>query len=232
LTQLPGPASACFRDVKSKLLDRYLSCNDSVFTESDIENKIPNLRSAVQEFFDQTANNQRQCGLRGCITKRTDITSSFNSEQKTRMGAGPTDLIHQVSFYADPGPRLCLTTAFGTAIVITDANEQVLRILDDFDFVYGNQANRPDGSYIGQPNPGKTLGTYFVPHQRDRWGNPVPIGDPEAANSTIYPAVTQVSDVHNTDYVWPAHVGRNIVADNILNGGQKGQPVPVNINLQ
>jgi len=232
LANIPGPFSSCFRDVKAKLLDRYLTCNDSVFTESDMQNKMPNLRANIQEFFDLTSNNQRQCALNGCIIKRSDITSDFNSEQKSRMGVGPTDKIHTVNFYADPGERLCLTTIFGQAIVITDSNDIVLRILDDFDFAYGNQSNRPDASYTGQPNPGSTPGPWHTPHQRDRWGNAVPIGNPDAFGPTIYPAVTEVSEVNNTDYVWPSHIGRNIVADNFINGDQKGQPVPVNINLQ
>ena len=233
LANTPGPFSSCFRDVKAKLLDRYLSCNGSVFTESDMQNKMPNLRAAVQEFFDLTTNNQRQCNFRDCVTKRSDITSQFSAEGKARLGAGSGDKIHQVSFYADPGPRLCLTTIFGAALVITDANDQVLRILDDFDFSYGNEAIRPDASYIGQPNPTYKPGPWFEPHQLDRSDNAVPIGDPSAKNSTIYPAVTQISDISRTqNWTSPTEIGRNIVADNILNGGQKGQPVPININLQ
>ena len=236
LANTPGPFSSCFRDVKAKLLDRYLSCDDSVFTENDIQNKIPNLRAAVQEFFDRTSNGDRQCNLlRQCVTKRLNITSNFSAEGKARMGVGPTDKIHEVSFYTDPGPRLCLHTAFGTAIVITSSSEQVLRILDDFDFVYGNLADRPDASYTGQPNPGKKVGTYFDSsgYQLDRWNNPVPVGHPTAKNSTIYPPATEISDVHGTqNWTSPTEIGRNIVADNYLNGDGKGQPVPVNINLQ
>ena len=78
------------------------------------------MRAAVQEFFDQTSNGDGQCNLFGeCVTKRLDITSDFSAEGKARMSVGPTDKIHQVSFYADPGRRLCLHTAFGTTIVIT-----------------------------------------------------------------------------------------------------------------
>jgi len=235
LANTPGPFSSCFRDVKAKLLDRYLICNDSVFTENDMQNKMPNLRENVQEFFDSTSNNQNQRGLFGSATKRSDITSDFSAEQKARLGAGPTDKIHQVNFYTDPGPRLCLTTMFGIAIVITTSSNQVLRILDDFDFVYGNQADRPDASYTGQPNPGKKPGTYFdsAGYQKDRWGNPVPIGDPSAVSSQIYPPATEISDIQNTqNWASPTEIGRNIVADNFLNGSEKGQPVPININLQ
>ena len=232
LMQTPGPLSSCFRDIKSQLLDRYLSCDGSVFNENDIPNKLPNLRDAVQEFFDLTADGQRQFTFRGSYEKRLNITSAFSSEGLARMGVGAGQKVHRVSFYTDPGRRLCLHTLFGTALVITTSSEQVLRILDDFDFAYGNQANRPDASHTGQPNPGQTPGPWHTYHQRDRDNNAVPIGDPTAVGSTVYPPVTEISDVQGTQSWMPTEVGRNIIVDNFLNGDGKGQPVPININLQ
>ena len=227
------PFSNCFRDIKTELLNRYLSCDDSVLTENDIQDKLPSLREAVQEFFDLTMDGQRQFTLRGGYEKRLNITSAFSPEGLARMGVGAGQQVHRVSFYTDPGPRLCLHTMFGTALVITTSSEQVLRILDDFDFAYGNQADRPDASFTGQPNPGQKPGPWHTYHQRDRDDNAVPIGDPTARNSTVYPPVTQISEVNGTqNWAHPTEIGRNIVVDNFLNVGGKGQPVPININLQ
>ena len=227
------PFSACFRDIKTELLNRYLSCDDSVLTENDIQDKLPSLREAVQEFFDLTMDGQRQFTFRGSYEKRLNITSAFSSEGLARMGVGAGQQVHRVSFYTDPGPRLCLHTIFGTALVITTSSEQVLRILDDFDFAYGNQADRPDASFTGQPNPEQTPGPWHTYHQRDRDDNAVPIGDPSEKNSTVYPPVTQISEVNGTqNWAHPTEIGRNIVVDNFLNVGGKGQPVPININLQ
>ena len=232
LAKIP-PFSACFRDIKSELLNRYLGCDDSVFTENDIQDKLPSLRENIQEFFDLTMDGQRQFALNGSIEKRANITSAFSPEGLARMGVSAGQQVHRVSFYADPGPRLCLHTIFGTALVITTSNETVLRILDDFDFAYGNQADRPDASHTGQPNPGQTPGPWHTYHNRDRWGNAVPIGDPSAFNSTVYPPVTQISEVQGTqNWTHPTEIGRNIITDNFINGDGKGQPVPININLQ
>ena len=234
LAKIP-PFSACFRDIKSELLNRYLSCDGSVFNENDIQDKLPSLRENIQEFFDLTSDGERQYNLlrTRSIEKRADITSAFSSEGLARMGVGAGQKVHRVTFYADPGPRLCLHTIFGTALVITTSNETVLRVLDDFDFAYGNQADRPDASYTGQPNPGQTPGPWHTYHQRDEWENAVPIGDPSAVGSTVYPPVTQISEVNGTqNWTHPTEIGRNIVTDNFVNGDGKGQPVPININLQ
>ena len=192
------PFSACFRDIKTELLNRYLSCDDSVLTENDIQDKLPSLRELVQEFFDLTSDGERQFTLLGSYEKRLNITSAFSPEGLARMGVGAGQKVHRVSFYTDPGPRLCLHTMFGTALVITTSDETVLRILDDFDFAYGNQADRPDASFTGQPNPGQKPGPWHTYHQRDNDGNAVPIGDPTARNSTVYPPATQISDVQGT----------------------------------
>ena len=234
LAKVP-PFSDCFRDIKSELLNRYLSCDDSVFNEDDIQDKLPSLRENIQEFFDSTSDGQRQYNLlrTRSVEKRRDITSAFSSEGLARMGVSAGQKVHRVSFYTDPGPRLCLHTMFGTALVITTSNETVLRILDDFDFGYGNQADRPDASFTGQPNPGQKPGPWHTYHQRDQWENAVPIGDPSAVGSTVYPPATQISDVNGTqNWVHPTEIGRNIVVDNFLNSDGKGQPVPININLQ
>ena len=234
LAKVP-PFSDCFRDIKSELLNRYLSCDDSVFTENDMQDKLPSLRENIQEFFDLTSDGQRQYNLTRTrsVEKRRDITSAFSSEGLARMGVSAGQKVHRVSFYTDPGPRLCLHTMFGTALVITTSNETVLRVLDDFDFGYGNQADRPDASFTGQPNPGQKPGPWHTYHQRDRDDNAVPIGDPTARNSTVYPPVTQISEVNGTqNWVHPTEIGRNIVVDNFLNSDGKGQPVPININLQ
>lgn len=236
LANIPG-FSACYRDIKAKLLDRYLSCNDSVFNKNDMGGKLNNLKSGVQEFMDtyQEGEKQYNWSKTSSVTHKKNITSSFTSEQKTRMGAGATDIIYQVSFYGSAGQRLCLHTLFGDAIVITNSSGTVLRILDDFDFVYGNQVVRPDRSYAGQPNPGKSPGPYYNPsgYQKDSDGNPVPIGSPNAANTTVYPPATSVNEVENTQNAWdPTEIGRNIVATNYIDGNGKGQPVPINISFE
>jgi len=230
------PFSACYRDIKAKLLDRYLSCDDSVFTASDMGGKKDSLKNGLQEFMDNYQDGQKQCNLRGqCVTHKTNITNNFTPEQKSRMGAGPTDIIWQASFYGSAGQRLCLHTMFGNAIVITNSSGTVLRVLDDFDFVYGNEADRPDASYSGQPNPGKKPGLYFDPagYQLDRDDNPVPVGHPNAVGSTVYPPIDNLDNLPNNKSPWsPSEVGRNIVGSNYIGKNGKGQPVPINISFE
>jgi len=228
--------SSCYRDIKAKLLDRYLSCNSNVFTKNDLGSKSDSLKNGLQEFMDNYSEGQKQCNLRGqCVTHKTNITNSLTLAQKTRMGAGPTDIIWQTSFYGSAGQRLCLHTLFGTAIVITNSSGTVLRVIDDFDFVYGNVSDRPDISYTGQANPGKKPGQYFDPagYQLDGDGNPVPVGHPTAVGATVYPPVTNLNDLPNNQNAWdPTEIGRNIVGSNYINGNGKGQPVPININFE
>ena len=234
LANIP-PFSSCYRDIKGKLLDRYLSCNDSVFTKDDLGGKYNSLKNNLQEFMNSYSDGEKQYNFSrtDSVTHKRNITSSFTAEQKARMGAGPTDIIWQTSFYGSIGQRLCLHTLFGNAIVITNSSGTVLRLLDDFDFVYGNEADRPDASYSGQPNPGKKPGLLFNTHQLDNSGNPVPVGHPTAASATVYPPATTVDELPNNSNPWdPGEIGRNVVGTNYVEGGGKGQPVPININFE
>ena len=220
-----------FTPVKAALLEQYLSCDGSQFTADDLGSYKDALKNNIQDIFDKTSDGQVQSYLNGSATIRENITSSFTAEQLARLGLNSGDQIHSVNFYTSWGKNRGLHTLFGKGLVITNSSGEVIGVRDDFDFLYGNEAVRPDASYIGQENPSKQDGLYFRQHQRDSSNNPVPIGDPTAKDGTIYEGVTDVSDVQGTDGLSPSNIGRNIVATNFLHGNKKGAPVPVFIDF-
>jgi len=228
LANIP-PFSSCYRDKKAALLEKYLTCDGTPFTESDMGGKLGSLESGVQSFYDEAPNVSSEGTL------KENITSELTQEQKDRIPAGPTDTVWLFNFYNTWGENRCLHTFFGSALVVINSSGKVIRIKDDFDFVYGNTLSNRDVSNYGNSYDPEDVqpGFYFGPHQKDRDQNPVPVGDPEAFGSTIYPGITEVSQVHGTkNSLHPTEIGRGIVANAYLNGNGRGTPVPINISFE
>jgi hypothetical protein len=110
---------------------RYAYGSGGRFTENDLNpGQLNNLRETAQN-----AVNNKQ---------KTDVTNQKTDEQKSKLGASPTDKIYQINFVGTTW-----TLFIGNATVITDSDNNVKYIKDDFDFEYGWVINRNDGSQPG-----------------------------------------------------------------------------------
>lgn len=130
-----GEVGGSFSGVSAaaKGLQRYAYGSGKPFTKTDLTNsQLNDLKRVTQNKIDQG--------------KGTDRTNEKTDEQKSRLGAGPNDKIYTVDFVGTTW-----TNFLGNATVITDDQNNVKFVKDDFDFNYGWAINRSDGSQPGQP---------------------------------------------------------------------------------
>jgi len=203
---------------KAALLKRYLTCDNSVFTEDDLPaGQANSIRDALQDFSDH-APDQYKTPL------------NLTTEQKAQYGAGPTNTVWRYDFYNPPGESRNLRTLFGVAVVIKNSSGQVIGVRDDFDFVYGKELNRTDGSVAGTPYQSSDVGNglYYKDHWLDLDKQPVPVGTPGATPSNGPGNPQDIRD-KNTNPIAGDEVGRWTVATAYENG--RGTPVPISINF-
>jgi len=210
---------------KGEVLRAYLSCDNDVFTENDLPPfQCGAIKGALQAFYNETSN--EQVSEQGNVLRR-DL--NLNDEQKAQYGASPTDTVHSFNFYNTWGENRDLRTLFGTAIVVVNSSGQVVRIVDDFDFVYGREIDRSDGSVAGSAYNNNQIidGLCYREHWVDSDGNCVPVGTPGAVPEP--PRTPQNIRDENSNAFAAGQVGRWIVATAKENN--RGKPVPINLNL-
>ena len=114
-----------------------------------------------------------------------------------------------------------------------DSNGKLIKIIksvrDDFDFTYGYETDRSDGSVAGDPYSKKVYGSMKDEPYRDPTTGRPKVGAMDHATSTG-------SEVGAGKYEGLATIGRTIVwadriAEKFLTGSRGGNPVPLNIDL-
>jgi len=210
---------------KGELLRAYLTCDNDVFTEDDLPPfQCGAIKNALQEFYNETSPGQ--------VSERGNILRSelnLTNEQKGQYGASPSDTGWQFNFYNSYGDNRDLRTLFGIVTVFVNSSGQVTRVVDDFDFVYGTEIDRSDGSVPGSSyNDSQIIpGLCYREHWVDSTGNCVPVGTPGA--SPEEPRTPQEIRNENSNPFLPGEIGRWIVATAKENG--RGKPIPINLNL-
>tara|TARA_B100000035_G_scaffold272377_1_gene247679 strand:+ start:22 stop:1092 length:1071 start_codon:yes stop_codon:yes gene_type:complete len=121
-----------FANIIGDAMSQYLSCDSTPITAN-------NLSQSQLDRLKEIAQGEINAG------RATEVTNTVSQSTRTRIGATK---IFQVSFYRKTYSAHLL---LGEAAVTTDANNNVLCIRDDFDFIYGVEADRSDGSYPGDP---------------------------------------------------------------------------------
>ena len=207
--------------MKAGLLERYLTCQTGTFTENNISTR---LRDEMQRELTRII--QKEVTFSSIAGQRVipviDVTSQVPSNLKSAIGAGSGDKIWKTETYT---PNFGATYALGGVYVIADATtNQAKRVLDDFDFAYGYEANsqwaptNPNASrFVGTPYAGRRNGQMYT-------GGCTPdelLGKLAARD--------QSGNCGMGDYSWTANMGREVVIKAYKCG--RGTPVPVNINL-
>lgn len=203
--------------VKASALWKYVNCDGTPFTENDLgSNELNALKDKIQGFMDAN------------ISKNLNHCTALSGGGGYTVPTGGT--ANQCNFYNPAGHSRGLRNFLGTAVIITDVNGNVTEVRDDFDFTYGKQLTRTDGSLPGSPyNPTDVdNGWTWKTHGRDHIGNPV---DPNSSSALktwtgeviLYPPMTPTEAYqHHVDE-------RHYVIDSHRNNG--GMPVPINIQF-
>ena len=143
-----------------------------------------------------------------------DITGTLNKRQRFALGLGKNDFVYEVSSYTKtPMKDNDLRYLLGNYIVVVNRKNGVNRIKevrDDFDFKYGYEVDRSDGSFAGD--------SYT---KRKKGGQSVDIGRGIFGGLPIEPTAS--------DDPFPVKVGRTGV--NIGAGLGIGSPVPIKIKF-
>ena len=208
--------------MKAGLLKRYLTCDSSIFTESNITS---GLKNQMQIELTKVINRKvRYSSIAGQSTiPLTDVTSQVPSNLKSAIGYQTGDKIWKTETYT---PNLGSTYALGGVYVIADGTtNEAKRVLDDFDFAYGYEANSQWAPT--NPNASRFVGTTYTGRRN---------GKLYTGGCTVETLLENLSSGNSNgfcgmgDYDWKANMGREVVIK-AYNCG-RGTPVPVNINLQ
>ena len=208
--------------MKAGLLKRYLTCDSSIFTESNITS---GLKNQMQIELTKVINRKvRYSSIAGQSTiPLTDVTSQVPSNLKSAIGYQTGDKIWKTETYT---PNLGSTYALGGVYVIADGTtNEAKRVLDDFDFAYGYEANSQWAPT--NPNASRFVGTTYTGRRN---------GYLYTGGCTVETLLGNLSSGTSSgfcgmgDYDWKANLGREVVINAYKCG--RGTPVPVNINLQ
>ena len=126
-------------------MDRYLYGDGSQVTETNFtEQELADLKSGLQEAFDKGGMIRNPAGGGNLVPRIEQFTPS--PQQEFDFDMQPGDTVHTVRTYGTT-----LELLLGTTIVVKDSSGNIKSVHDDYDFVYGNEADRSDGSSAGEP---------------------------------------------------------------------------------
>ena len=207
--------------MKAGLLKRYLTCDTSTFTEANITS---GLKSQMQDELTKIINRKvRYSSIAGQSTiPLSDVTSQVPASLKSAIGYQAGEKIWKTETYT---PNLGSTYALGGVYVIADGiTNQARKVLDDFDFAYGYEANSQWAPT--NPNASRFVGTTYTGRRN---GYLYTAGcHPDTLLNNLSKGIS-AGTCGMGDYDWKANMGREVVINAYKCG--RGTPVPVNINL-
>ena len=127
-------------------MDKYFNGDGSQVTENSFTpQELADLKAGLQEPFDHPRRKiPDPSGSGNKVDRTSEFTPTAQQQFDFNMQAG--DEAYVVYTY---GTSLHLL--LGTCIVIKDSNGNIKSVHDDYDFVYGNEADRSDGTTQGEP---------------------------------------------------------------------------------
>lgn len=197
-----------WRNMLSDLLNRYLNCQTDVFTASDVDSgDLEKMKEDLQKIIDRKDIIWHDNGYAGG-NKVMDITNEFSSSKLASLGATK---VYKVSTYGNRSHYVV-----GYVNVTVDQNDKVLCMRDDYDFAYGWEMNRSDGSKAGDPFTFKQPGHETVDEN----------GDPLTAEEVCARKAMDGISCKGRDLPINSFYSCNGGGHN---GGGRGAPVPINI---
>jgi hypothetical protein len=141
-------------------MNNYLNGDGSQVTENSFTpQELADLKTGLQEVFDKggTIIDPGYTGLRRYaprVPRTVQFTPTSQQQFDFDMQAG--DTAHTVRTYGST-----LELLLGTTIVIKNSDGDIKSIHDDYDFIYGYEIDRSDGSSPGEPYTNKQDGSMY-----------------------------------------------------------------------
>ena len=141
-------------------MDNYLNGDGSQVTENSFTpEELSDLKEGLQEVFDKggTIIDPNYSGLRALaprVPRTVQFTPTPQQQFDFDMQAG--DTAHTVRTYGTT-----LELLLGTTIVIKNSEGEIKSVHDDYDFMYGYEIDRSDGSSPGEPYTTKQDGAMY-----------------------------------------------------------------------
>ena len=141
------------KKLRSTLYLRYMTGNKKPFTEKNLSSsQLKSLyKQVVQNLTTKSLATTNLVNDLGPATE--DITGTLNKRQRFALGLGKNDFVYSVSSYTEKAMKdNDLRYLLGNYIVVVNRKNGVNRIKevrDDFDFKYGYEVDRSDGSFAG-----------------------------------------------------------------------------------
>ena len=205
-------------------MDNYFNGDGSQVTENSFtQEELEDLRAGLQEAFDK-GGRIRDPGYSGPIWKAPTVprTEQFTptAQQQFDFNMEAGDTAHIVRTYGTS-----LQLLLGTTIVIKDANGNFKSVHDDYDFVYGNEADRSDGTSAGEPITNTQDGAMY----RNGWNNGPGLNHSQV-QSEIGRGAFEASVVQEGFGGAAGRIGRSFIVDGHKEG--KGTPFPIKVRFE
>ena len=199
-------------------MDKYLYGDGSQVTENDFTSEeLADLKKAIEEPFDKGGTIRDPAGSGQRVPRVEEFTPSSQQQFDFNMQAG--DKAYTVRFY-----HTTLELLLGTAVIIKDSNGNTKSVHDDYDFVYGNEADRSDGSSAGEPITNIQNGAMYRPG----WDNGPGLNHSQV-QSEIGRGAFEGSAALEDFGGAAGRIGRSFIVDGHKEG--KGTPFPIKITF-
>ena len=199
-------------------MDRYLYGDGSQVTENNFTpEELADLKRSINEPFDKGGTIRDPAGGTQRVPRTEQFTPTPQQQFDFNMQAG--DEAYTVRFYGTT-----LELLLGTAVIIKDSNGNVKSVHDDYDFVYGNEADRSDGSSAGEPITNTQDGAMY----RDGWQGGNGLNHIQVSSQIGFLAFE--GHVLGEDYGdAAARIGRMFIITGQATG--KGTPFPIKVRF-
>ena len=204
-------------------MNNYFKGDGSQVTETNFTpQELADLKTGIQEVFDK-GGTIRDPAFSGPIFNAPKIprTEQFTptSQQQFDFDMQAGDTAHTVRTYGST-----LELLLGTTIVIKDSGGNITSVHDDYDFIYGNEADRSDGSSAGEPITSIQDGSMYRPG----WNGGGGLTHSQVNNQIGSGAVEGSAAVENFGGA-AGRIGRSFIVGAHEEG--KGTPFPIKVRF-
>ena len=199
-------------------MDNYFNGDGSQVTETSFTpQELADLKAGLQEAFDKGGTIRDPAGSGTQVPRIEQFTPTSQQQFDFDMQAG--DTAHIVRTYGSS-----LELLLGTTIVIKDSSGNITSVHDDYDFIYGFEVDRSDGSSPGEPYTTKQDGAMYIPG----WDNGPGLNHSQVNNEIGSGAVEGSAALENFGGA-AGRIGRSFIVGGHEQG--KGTPFPIKVRF-